>query len=182
MSDQVRLDNIDRVFAILDLDGDGGIRWDDFGSIAEGVGGEFGLGPESPEVRNLLAGYREVWVYVSGAADLDADGVVGKDEFRQAHAAQRLSTGEVLHKWLTVSERAFELADRDGDGFLDESALAGIYRGAGVTDPQVASIAFGAMDVDGDGRLDKAEFCANVQGLFTSTDEAGKGAHMLSGN
>lgn len=180
MSDHLQLDNVDRVFAVVDLDGNGVISWEDFATMARGVGREFGLGGESTEVRALVEAYREVWGYICGAADSDADGVVGKAEFRRAHEAGRLSTGELLEKWLVASGCSFDLADRDGDGYLDGDEFSGIYRGAGITDPTVARIAFAAMDVDGDGRLDRAELVANVRGLFTATDESAKGARMLS--
>ncbi len=181
MSDDLRMDNVDRVFAVFDVDGDGEIRWEDFSAAARGVGREFGLGVESAEVRALSAAYREVWDYVAGA-DSDSDGAVSRAEFRGAHEAGRLSTGELLEKWLVVSGRNFELADRDGDGFLDGSEFAGVYRGSGVTDPQVAAIAFAAMDLDGDGRLARAEFSTHVRGFFTATDASVKGARMLSGD
>ncbi|XVS60672.1 EF-hand domain-containing protein [Actinosynnema sp. CA-299493] len=180
MSGDLRMDNVDRAFAVFDVDGDGVVGWEDFSATARGVGREFGLGVESPEVRNLVAAYREVWEYVAGA-DLDADGVVSRGEFREAHESGRLSAGELVERWLVASARNFELADRDGDGALDGSEFAGIYRGSGVTDPQVAAIAFAGMDVDGDGRVDRAEFQAHVRGFFTAEDASVKGARMLSG-
>ncbi|WP_053722339.1 EF-hand domain-containing protein [Saccharothrix sp. NRRL B-16348] len=180
MSGDLRMDNVDRAFAVFDVDGDGEISWEDFSAAARGVGREFGLGVESSEVRNLVAAYRELWEYIVGA-DLDADGVVSRGEFRDAHEAGRLSTGGLLEKWLVVSGRNFEVADRDGDGRLDGSEFAGIYRGNGVTDPQVAAIAFAGMDVDGDERLDREEFQTHVRGFFTATDGSVKGSRMLSG-
>ncbi|PSL57671.1 calcium-binding protein CML [Saccharothrix carnea] len=178
MSGDLRMDNVDRVFAVFDVDGDGGISWGDFSAAAVGVGREFGLGVESSEVRGLVAAYREVWEYIVGA-DLDADGAVSRGEFRDAHEAGRLSMGGLLEKWLAVSGRNFELADRDGDGRLDGSEFAGIYRGNGVTDPQVAAIAFAGMDLDGDGRLDLVEFQTHVRGFFTEADVSAKGTHLL---
>ncbi|MCC8246009.1 EF-hand domain-containing protein [Saccharothrix luteola] len=179
MSGDLRMDNVDRAFAVFDVDGDGGISWEDFSAAARGVGREFGLGVESSEVRALVGAYRAVWGYIVGA-DLDADGSVSRAEFRGAHESGRLSTGELVEKWLVVAGRNFEVADRDGDGFLDGSEFAGIYRGSGVTDPQVAAIAFAGMDVDGNGRVDRAEFLTNVRGFFTAEDGSVKGARMLS--
>ncbi|ONI80064.1 hypothetical protein ALI22I_42275 [Saccharothrix sp. ALI-22-I] len=181
MSDQLRLDNITRVFTVFDTDGDGEITWDDFDTKARAIGREFDLDGESPEVQGLIEAYREVWEYICGA-DVDTDDVVVEAEFREAHTTGRLTTEELLEKWLVVTDRAFELVDRDGDGYLDENEFAAMYRGAGVTDPQVAEIAFAAMDVDGDGRLDLPELRAQVQGLFTATDESEKGARLLVGD
>jgi len=180
MSDDLRMDNVDRAFAVFDVDGDGAISWEDFSATARGVGREFGLGVESAEVRGLVEAYRAVWDYVVGA-DLDADGSVSRGEFRAAHESGRLSTGELVERWLVAAGRNFELADRDGDGYLDGSEFAGIYRGSGVTDPQVAAIAFAGMDVDGNGRVDRSEFLTHVRGFFTASDESVKGVRMLSG-
>jgi Ca2+-binding EF-hand superfamily protein len=180
MADQVRLDNIDRVFTVFDTDGDGQITWDDFQTKAAGIGREFGLGHKSTEVQGLAEAYRQVWDYIRGA-DVDTDGAVTAAEFRQAHASGRLTTEELLQKWRAAADRVFEIADRDGDGRIDEREFAGIYRGAGITDPKVAAIAFAAMDVDSNGRLDREELFAQVRGVFTATDDSAKGAHMLSG-
>ncbi|MEU4446772.1 EF-hand domain-containing protein [Actinosynnema sp. NPDC050801] len=181
MSDQVRLVNIDRVFAILDMDGDGGISKGDFTSMARGVVREFGLDADSPLARGLVEGYEGIWDYICGA-DLDVDGVVGAAEFREAHTSGRVTTEVLVEKWESASRRCFEAADGDGDGYIDLEGFAAIYRGGGVSDPEVAEAAFGAMDVDADGRLDWAELSAHVRGLFTATDESAKGAHMVSGD
>ncbi|MBB5957182.1 Ca2+-binding EF-hand superfamily protein [Saccharothrix tamanrassetensis] len=179
MSDRVRLDNIDRVFAILNVDGDGGISKDDFTSMAGGVVREFGLDADSPQARRLVGGYQDIWDYLRGA-DVDADGVVGAAEFREAHTSGWVTTEVLVERWESASRRCFEAADDDGDGYIDLEGLAAIYRGGGVTDRKVAEAAFGAMDVDG--RLDWAELSAHVQGLFTATDESAKGARMVSGD
>lgn len=179
MSDQVQLDNIDRVFAILDRDGDGTISKDDFSSMGGGVAREFGLDAEDPRARRVVEGYEEVWNYICGA-DLDVDGLVDAAEFRKAHTSGRVSTEGLVERWESASRGSFELADADGDGYIDLDGFAGIYRGAGVP-PTAAATAFGEMDTDDDGRLDWAELSAHVRGLFTATDESAKGAHMVSG-
>lgn len=180
MSEQVRLDNIDRVFTILDADGDGRISKGDFTAMSRGVGPEFGFDEGSPQARRLVEGYEEIWDYICGA-DLDVDGEVGAAEFREAHTSGRVTTEVLLEKWEAASRRCFELADGDGDGYIDLEGLVAIYRGGGITDRKVAETAFGAMDVDADGRLDWDELSAHVRGLFTATDESAKGAHMVSG-
>lgn len=174
-------ERLNRVFAVFDMDGNGGISWDDFETVAGGIADEFGLDLDSAEVKGLLAAYKNVWDYVGEGADLDQDGRVLKAEFVEAHSAQRLSVGELLNRWQVVADRCFDIADRDADGYIDEDAVAGIYRGAGIADGQVARIAFEAMDVDSNGQVDRTEFSANVRGLFIATDESMKGARMLGG-
>ncbi len=181
MLTQMQIENIDRVFAMLDLNGNGRIGWDDFGVLTYGIAKEFDLETESVEVQGLLAAYKNVWDYIREAADLDKDGLVAKVEFEEAHSTQRLSAGELLDKWQVAADRCFDVADRDADGYIDEDALASIYRAGGVADRQVARAAFQAMDVNNDGQIDKAELSANVRGMFTAIDESMKGAHLLSG-
>jgi Ca2+-binding EF-hand superfamily protein len=178
---QMQIENIDRVFAMLDLNGNGRISWDDFGVLTYDIAKEFDLETESVEVQGLLAAYKNVWDYIREAADLDKDGLVAKVEFEEAHSTQRLSAGELLDKWQVAADRCFDVADRDADGYIDEDALASIYRAGGVADRQVARAAFQAMDVNNDGQIDKAELSANVRGMFTAIDESMKGAHLLSG-
>ncbi|XVS60945.1 EF-hand domain-containing protein [Actinosynnema sp. CA-299493] len=181
MPDQVLLDNIDRVFAILDTDGDGRISKDDFTSMGRGGVREFGLDENSSQARRLVEGYEGIWDYICGA-DLDVDGVVSAAEFREAHTSGRVTTEVLVQKWEWASRGNFEAADADGDGYIDLEGFAKIYRGAGIPDRAVAEAAFAAMDVDADGRLDWAELSTNVRGLFTATDESAKGAHMVSGD
>jgi Ca2+-binding EF-hand superfamily protein len=181
MSEQVRLDNIFRIFTAFDTDDDSEITWADFTVKARGIGREFGLDDASPEVRALAGAYRGVWDYIRGA-DVDDDGVVTRAEFRVAHDSGRLTTGGLLAQWEVAAEAAFAIADRDGDERLDKTEFGRLYRGAGITDPQVAAIAFAEMDLDSDGGLTLAEFITHTRGLFTATDEAEKGTHMLSGD
>ncbi|ROP35496.1 EF-hand domain-containing protein [Saccharothrix texasensis] len=181
MADRVLLDNIDRVFAILDVDGDGEVGKGDFTSMGAGVAREFGFDEDAPQARSLIAKYEGIWDCVSGA-DLDVDGVVGAAEFREAHTSGRVDTEVVVERWLTATHGNFEVADQDGDGYIDLDAFAAIYRGAGIPDRKVAETAFGAMDVDDDGRLDWNELSAHARGLFTATDESAKGVRMVSGH
>lgn len=178
----MQIENVNRVFAMLDLSGNGRITWDDFEALTRGIAGELSLASDSAEIKGLMDAYRDVWDNISGAADLDEDGAVAKAEFEKAHATEVLSAGELLDKWQVAADRCFDVADRDADGYIDEDALAGIYRAGGIADRQVASAAFQAMDVNNNGRVDKIEFSANVRGLFMAVDESMKGAHMLGGS
>jgi Ca2+-binding EF-hand superfamily protein len=181
VSTQMQTENIDRVFAMLDLNGDGRISWDDFETVTYGIAKEFGLDTKSAEVQGLLVAYKNAWDYIREAADLDKDGSVVKVEFEEAHSTQHLSEGELLDKWQVAADRCFDVADRDADGYIDEDALASIYRAGGIADRQVARAAFQAMGVNDDGQVDKAEFSAHIRGMFIATDESMKGAHLLSG-
>jgi Ca2+-binding EF-hand superfamily protein len=181
MLTNMQIENIDRVFAMLDLNRDDKIGWDDFEALTYGIAKEFGLETNSTEVKGLLAAYKNVWDYIREAADINKDDSVGKVEFQEAHSTQRLSVEELLARWQVAADRCFDVADRDADGYIDEDALASIYRAGGVTDRQVARAAFQAMNVNDDGQVDKAELSAHVRGMFTATDESMKGAHLLSG-
>ncbi|MDI5979858.1 EF-hand domain-containing protein [Amycolatopsis magusensis] len=175
----MQIENIDRVFAMIDSSGNGRISWSDFEKLTGGIADELGRDLTSPEVENLLAAYRDVWEYISSAADLDQDKAVTKEEFRKAHSTQALSAGVLLGKWQVAADRCFDAADRGGNGYLTEDALAGVYRAGGIADRQVVAAAFQAMDVNNNGRVDKTEFSANVRGLFEAVDKSMKGAHMI---
>ncbi|QFZ18998.1 EF-hand domain-containing protein [Saccharothrix syringae] len=180
MANQLQKGNVDRVFAALDLDGDGRLTWADFEVTARDIGREVDLGEDAPGVRELTAAYRRVWEYVCGAADTDLDDAVSKDEFEQAHLDGELSTEELVSRWVAAAARGFELVDADRDGRIDLDELTRMYRGAGVADAQaVAGTAFAAMDTDGDGWVDKDEWIASVRGLFTATEGTVKGARLL---
>jgi Ca2+-binding EF-hand superfamily protein len=181
MLTHMQIENIGRVFAMLDLDGNDRINWNDFEKVTYGIAEEFSLETNSTEVQGLLAAYKNVWDYICEAADLNKDSSVAKAEFEEAHSTRHLSTKELLNKWQVASDRCFDAVDRDADGYIDEEALASIYRAAGIADRQVARAAFQAMDVNNNDQVDKNEFSAHVRGIFIATDESMKGAHMLSG-
>ena len=180
MSEPVLVKNVDRVFAVLDLNSDGLLEWRDFETKVIGISRAFGLTADSPEARGVLAGYQELWHYIRGAADSDRDDAVTKEEFEQAHLARRLSTETVADLWADVANRVFDVVDRDDDGYIDLEGLVVLYLAGDVPEAEhTATIAFASMDADSDGRVDKTEFTANVRGIFTATDESAKGAHML---
>jgi Ca2+-binding EF-hand superfamily protein len=178
----MQIENISRVFTMIDLSGDDRITWNDFETLTQGIARELGLTPDSAEIEGLLAAYKDVWDYLSGAADLDQDDAVTRAEFEKAHATQALTAGALLDRWQVAADRCFEVADRDNDGYIDEDALASVYRACGITDRQVAAAAFQAMDTNDNGQVDKTEFSANVRGLFLAVDESMKGAHLISGS
>ncbi|WP_175482587.1 EF-hand domain-containing protein [Actinokineospora iranica] len=175
----MQTENIDRVFTVLDMDGNDEITWADFEQVTAGLATEFGQEPNSGLIQDLLAAYARIWNYVREAADVNQDDSVGKAEFRDAHDQGLLTASDLMDKWLAAADACFAIADTDGDGYIDQDELTRVYRGAGITDPAVAAAAFAAMDSDNDDRIDNEEFCANVRGVFTATHESMKGAHML---
>ncbi|NUU24737.1 MAG: hypothetical protein HOV68_25025 [Streptomycetaceae bacterium] len=180
MSEQVRTTNVDRVFAVVDDNGDGHIEWADLAGKSDPIGREFGFTPDAPQVGALRDAYRQLWEYICDGADVDRDGVVTREEFERAHLEERLSTDTIVDLWANASDRCFELMDRDGDGYIGREELATLYRAAGVPGAErVVEVAFAGMDVNSDGRVDQVEFTANVRGLFTATDASSKGAAML---
>ncbi|MGM1063460.1 EF-hand domain-containing protein [Saccharothrix sp. Mg75] len=167
MAEQVPTGKVDRAFAVFDVNGGGRLRWTDFEAEAACIGEGFGRSPDSAEVRGLVTAYEQVWEYVCGAADVNRDGVVTKDEFERAHRSRRLSAETVADLWTVVSDRLFAVADRDGDGRVDQGELVELYRAGRVVDAErAAEAAFAGTGVDGDGRVDQTGFTATARGLF----------------
>lgn len=88
-----------------------------------------------------------------GQVDVNSDGALSRDEYRNVQAAQ----------WPQV--------DRNGDGFLTLDDFPRIAAGRART--QLAEIAY--LDADGDGRISQSEFVDGEAPLFRRADGNGDG-------
>ena len=108
-----------------------------------------GAGPviaQSPDqIQQLLANF--------GKVDVNGDGALSRDEYRNVQAAQ----------WPQV--------DRNSDGFLTLDDFPRIAAGRART--QLAEIAY--LDANGDGRISQSEFVDGEAPLFRRADGNGDG-------
>jgi hypothetical protein len=108
-----------------------------------------GAGPviaQSPDqIQQLLANF--------GQVDVNGDGALSRDEYRNVQAAQ----------WPQV--------DRNGDGFLTVDDFPRIAAGRART--QLAEISY--LDANGDGRISQSEFVDGEAPLFRRADGNGDG-------
>ncbi|RJQ78798.1 EF-hand domain-containing protein [Pseudonocardiaceae bacterium YIM PH 21723] len=176
----LQIDNIARVFTVLDHDGNGRIEWADFELVTTGMARECGRDPESPQVKALLGCYREMWDYLREFADADRDDSVTSAEFRSAYERSEVFATELRNHWARVADAVFTMADVDVDGQLTTDDLLDLYLGAEIPQ-QIAVPGIRSMTREEGGHIDRAAFRDTVCGVFTATRESEPGGSVLKG-
>ncbi|MFJ3881642.1 EF-hand domain-containing protein [Streptomyces sp. NPDC090077] len=154
MSDAAKL----RIFAMLDVDGDGVItraeylgRVDRAAAVCERDAGH-------PLVAAARAAHEEVFRQMDG----DANGGVTYAEYRDwaGHEAFEESCRPALGS-------LFDLADQDGDGCLTRAEFTRLRAATGNT-PEGADAAFDALDPHGEGTVQRAVYLAAIHDFLTT--------------
>jgi len=128
-------------FSVFDKDGDGTISEKELGTVMRALG----LNPTDDELTQMV---KEV--------DIDGNGEVDFEEFCTMMVRRMEDTDgdeEILE--------AFQVIDRDGDGFITESDLKDLLANLGdkVTEEEISDM-IKEVDLDGDGKVSFVEFLA----------------------
>lgn len=102
-------------FELLDVDGDGTLRDDDFAAAAERVAVRLGVDGADPKARALREAMNRFWVGLRERADADGDGVVTLAEYAAVAGDPSAFDEHVADYARTL----VDLCDRDGDGVID---------------------------------------------------------------
>ncbi|GAA2219328.1 EF-hand domain-containing protein [Streptomyces nogalater] len=149
-----------RIFAMLDVDGDGAITHEEYlarvGRVASAMGRDAG--------HPVVAASRAAHEAVFRDMDANGDGRVTFEEYRTwvGHEAFERSCRPALGS-------LFDIADTDADGYLDRAAFTRLRTAAGnaATD---AGAAFDALDTDRDGLIDRDAYLAGIRDFVTTGD------------
>ncbi len=149
-----------RVFAMMDRDGDGVISADDYLSRIDRVVRATGRSEDDPLVAIARAEGRKAW----GVMDADADGRLTFAEY------DAWVDGD---KFDNVCQYAlgslFDLVDADGDGALNRAEFTTL-RTALNNPPGNAGAAFAALDTDGDGLVARGAYLAAIRAYVVGDD------------
>ncbi len=125
----------ERLFALLDVNGDGVIAEDDFVLMAGRVRASFGEERSLAKGRRYADAMTHYWQALRATADTDGDGVIDRDEFRRAvlHVSADFDTliGPLY-------EAGFHFADRDDDGLVGRDEFAAVIAAVGVPERHAA--------------------------------------------
>ncbi|WUH50867.1 EF-hand domain-containing protein [Streptomyces sp. NBC_00443] len=147
-----------RIFAMLDRDGDGVISRTEYLARVDRAAAAMGRPADDPVLHAARAAHEEVW------ADMDADhdGRVVFEEYRTwaGHDAFERSCRPALGS-------LFDVADHDGDGRLTREEFTRL-RVASRNARVDADQAFDALDTDGDGLVDRDDYLAGIHDYVTT--------------
>ncbi|MGW2490666.1 EF-hand domain-containing protein [Streptomyces sp. NPDC001606] len=147
-----------RIFAMLDVDGDGLITTAEYLARVDRVAAATGRDAGHPVVTAARAAHEAVWQDM----DADGDGRVSFEEYRTwaGHDAFERSCRPALGS-------LFDLADLDGDGRLNREEFTRLRVAAGNTGTH-ADAAFDDLDTDGDGFVDRDTYLTGIREFVTT--------------
>jgi tellurite resistance protein TerC len=160
---------LNRRFAVLDIDCDGTWQRQDYEQQAQRVCDAFGHTADSPARLRVAAAQRGLFSALLVHMDSNGDQQITLSEFAS-------SIGRAIADQpgfdAAISAAAFSLlqaADMDGNGVLDTEEYARLTAAYGASTQQ-ASQAFRALDLDHNGVIDLAELTQAIRQFFTSPD------------
>ncbi|MFH8407142.1 EF-hand domain-containing protein [Streptomyces sp. NPDC018019] len=147
-----------RIFAMLDVDGDGAITHAEYLSRVDRVASAMARDAHHPVVTTARAAHEAVF------ADMDADhdGRVTFEEYRTwvGHDTFERSCRPALGS-------LFDIADADADGRLNRDEFVRMRTAAGNAGADAAT-AFDALDTDGDGLIDRDAYLTGIKQFVTA--------------
>jgi Ca2+-binding EF-hand superfamily protein len=138
----------DRLFDLLDRDGNGTVEGEDFEQLAEDLV-KAGAGNPHAQAKDAVFGaYRRAFAQFVQHVDTDGNGVISRDEFHAAMATQQDREARFDDIWGPTCDVEFDNVDIDGDGELDRHEFAALMAGFGQT-ADSASVAFDQLATGG---------------------------------
>jgi Ca2+-binding EF-hand superfamily protein len=170
--------NIGSVFELLDTDRDGYITEDDLPASGRRILDALGI-EDAQQRAEILGLYQSAWEQLRADCDSDSDGRITRQEFTSAFTVGLGDPQAYFQRLMgPIPDRIAEVADRDGDGFIESDEYARIFAPIGV-DEQVIRAAFERLDADSDGKISTGEFREAMRHLFLSHDPADPGTSVL---
>ena len=157
------------MFSVLDRDGDGLLRRADYVRRVENLALLCGWELDSPEYRRNLQFASEEWRSLCESADVDEDGVVTREEFRQ-YAEMFLGDRDAVRAYARGDVQVlFDSMDTDGDGKVSAAEYR-TYLQTCEIDPAFADLFFAHSDLNEDGWISRAEMAHAVEEFWLSED------------
>ncbi|WP_223279890.1 EF-hand domain-containing protein [Streptomyces sp. SDr-06] len=147
-----------RIFAMLDVDGDGAITHAEYLARVDRAASAMARDTHHPVVAASRAAHEAVFADM----DADRDGRVTFEEYRTwvGHDAFERSCRPALGS-------LFDIADGDSDGRLNREEFTRLRTGTGNAESD-ANAAFEALDTDRDGLIDRDAYLAGIRDFVTT--------------
>lgn len=166
----------ERLFALLDVNGDGVIAEDDFVLMADRVLVSFDGEIFAEKGRKYTEELMNYWRALRATADTDGDGRIDKAEFRQA---VRQVSGNFDTLIGPLYEAGFRFADRDDNGLVDKGEFAAVIAAIGVPAGEAEATFDQLAGAGGQLTLDRLMTAATQ--YYCDEDPANSASHQLFG-
>lgn len=168
-------------YRLLDADGNGSLKWDDFEALLERLTKARGWDPESPRAAQAKLRHHALWEALSKHCDHDGSGGVTLEEWLAFHRAALFDEQVLLYvnpayEQLVVSMTGFvqDTLDDDGDDKVTAKEYCEFCQAYGIRSAD-AQLCFTALDRDDDGVLTRAEILDLVIEFYCSDDPKAPG-------
>ena len=169
--------NIGSLFDLFDTDRDGYITEDDLVTAARGALDQFGI-TDARLRAEILDLYQPAWEQLRADCDSNEDGRITRQEFT---AALLVGLGDPRAYYRRVFgpivDRYAQIADQDGDGFIEASEYARLF--APRMDEHVVRAAFERLDDNADGKISISQFTDAFEQMFLSQEAADPGTAVM---
>lgn len=166
----------EKLFALLDVNGDGVIAEDDFTLMAERVLVAFGEERAAGKGQKYADAMMNYWHALRETADTDGDGRIDGGEFRRA-VRQASDNFDTLIG--PLYEAGFHLADRDDDGLVSREEFVAVEQAIGVPADE-AGATFDRLTEQGES-LTLDRLMAAATQYYRNEDPAHTESHLLFG-
>ncbi|MFD3697075.1 EF-hand domain-containing protein [Streptomyces sp. NPDC058646] len=168
---------LERAFTHLDADGSGVIDEHDIIALGSRLLSALAEPATSPKATQVMAGLVDFWQELFTELDLDRDGKVTPEEYKQGMTRLYADGGPAYDRSFRPMVKAFlTVVDTDGDGRISQEefhkAQEAFDTKLGTADTEAF---FKRIDADGDGTLSVDELLTAVREYYTGTDEDAPG-------
>jgi Ca2+-binding EF-hand superfamily protein len=166
----------EKLFALLDANGDGVIAEDDFELMGGRVLAAFNEERTAAKGKEYADAMMNYWRALRETADADGDGRIDKGEFRQALRQVSDNFDTLIGP---LYQAGFHLADRDDDGLVGREDFVAVLSAIGVPVAE-AGEAFDRLTEQG-GQLAKDQLMTAATQYYRDEDPANTASHLLFG-
>jgi EF-hand domain pair len=168
-----------RVFAIVDLDGDGRAGLTDILALGARILTTFEANAALGSGKTYLDGLRGLWNVLVSNVNPDVLGRITLEQFQQAAEASWVkSAGGYDQSFGPLVDATLEIWDADRNGVIDLAEFTKLQQAVG-TPPDQIQAAFQALDQDGDGALPCDQMRAIAQEFFTAQEQGAPGNQVF---
>ncbi|WP_052682410.1 EF-hand domain-containing protein [Saccharothrix sp. ST-888] len=174
--DGLRRRKLDRLFAVIDVDGDSVITQADYEQLGQLMAKVSGAAPDSARSNELKATFGQLWQEFQAPADRNGDGKIDRAEFASSVLTPLGTAPDRVLRFIGVlCNASFGVADTDRDGRISKAEHLRMGREVFRVDEAGAATSFQKLDFFNRGYLTLDAYLIAFTEFLTSPDPNARG-------